>query len=167
MKGILLSIPLVTLFAWGACKKPVFEPSLNYIPPLVLSTSIHDSLPAGAIKALNLDNITGLQIRHHNGQYSNYFEYEADKALLLKLMDALPISLNATIADTRCYQISIEDFNVVRRGLQPDEFQNTTSFWQAGETDVEVFQCIKPPYRHLIQITKNSNRIIHRVEFTG
>src|SRR6187551_767845 len=106
MKGILASFSLLVLFAFGACKKPVFEPSLNYVPPLVLATSIYDSLPANAIETLKLGNITGVQIKHHNGQYSNYFEYDADKVVLLKVMAALPIGIHARVADTRCYEIS-------------------------------------------------------------
>jgi hypothetical protein len=167
MKGILASFSLLVLFAFGACKKPVFEPSLNYVPPLVLSTSIYDSLPANAIQTLNLGNITGVQIKHHNGEYSNYFEYDADKALLLKVMATLPIAINARVADTRCYEISFEDFETFQGLLQPGEFQNAMSFWEADRSDLQVYQCIKPPFRHIIQMSKNSKRILHRIEFMG
>ena len=80
---ILFTIPLLVMIALGACKKPVLEIPLDFIPPLVLSTSIQDSLPSAAVKILKLDGVSGLKIKHHNGMYASYFEYEADKSLLI------------------------------------------------------------------------------------
>jgi len=167
MIRIHITVPFVLLFILGACRKPVVESSLNYIPPLVFSTSIYDSLPASAVDALKLGNITGLKIQHHDGRYANYFEYEADKDLLLNTISSLPFSMNVVVADTTCYRIPFEALEMIRQNLQGGELQNTAFFWNSNRSDVEVYECLKPPYRHIIQIPKNSNRILHRVEFTG
>ena len=164
---ILFTIPLVFCLALGACKKPVLEIPLNFIPPLVLSTSIQDSLPATAIKVLKLDGVSGLKIKHHNGMYASYFEYEADKELLLNTISSLPFSMDATKADTRCHLISLQQIDILRQNLLPGEFENTTFFWNVDRSHMKVFECIKPPYRHTIQMSENSNRILHRIELLG
>jgi hypothetical protein len=161
---IMLSVPLMLLLALGACKKPVLEVPLDFIPPLVLSTSIHDSLPSGAVKALHLEGITGVKIKHHNGIYASYFEYEADKSLLLKTISALPFHMDAAKADTQCYRISTEELGIIKQKLQPQELENTLFFWNVNHSALTIFECIKPPFRHTIQMTENSRRILHRIE---
>ena len=164
---ILFTIPLLVVLALGSCKKPVLEIPLDFIPPLVLSTSIQDSLPPAAIKVLKLDGVSGLKIKHHNGMYASYFEYEADKNLLLNTISTLPFSMDANKADTRCHLISLEQIDALRQNLLPGEFENTTFFWNVDRTHLKVYECIKPPYRHTIQVSENSNRILHRIELLG
>ena len=164
---IFFTIPLLVLLALGACKKPVLEIPLDFIPPLVLSTSIQDSLPSAAIKILKLDGVSGLKIKHHNGMYASYFEYEADKNLLLNTISTLPFSMDANKADTRCHLITHEQIDVIRQSLLPGEFENTTFFWNVDLSHMKVFECIKPPYRHIIQMSESSNRILHRIESLG
>jgi hypothetical protein len=161
---ILLTIPLVIVLALGACKKPVLEVPLAFVPPLVLSTSIQDSLPLNTVKALNLEGISGLKIQHHNGLYTSYFEYDADKNLLLNTISALPFRMNDTKADTRCHPISVADLEAIKENLQPQELENTSFFWNTDHSKVKVFECIKPPYKHILQIESGSNHILHRIE---
>lgn len=163
----LFTIPFLVLMALGACKKPVLEIPLSYIPPLVLSTSIQDSLPAAAIKILKLDGVSGVKIKHHNGMYASYFEYKADKNLLLNTISSLPFSMDATMADTQCHPISLQQIDVRRQNLLPGELENTTFFWDVDRSHMKVFECIKPPYRHTIQVSENSDRILHRIELLG
>src|SRR5688572_22896824 len=118
---ILFTVPIVLLLALGACKKPVLEVSSNFVPPLVLSTSIQDSLPSGAVTVLKLEGVSGLKIKHYNGMYASYFEYEADKNLLLNTISALPFRMDATKADAQCHLISFQELDVIRQNLQPYE----------------------------------------------
>ena len=164
---ILFTSPLLVVLALGACKKPVLEIPLDFIPPLVLSTSIQDSLPPAAIKVLNLGGVSGLKIKHHNGMYASYFEYEADKNLLLNTISTLPFSMDANKADTSCHLISTEQIDVMQQDLLPGEFENTPFFWNVDRSHLKVYECIKPPYRHTIQMSENSNRILHRIELIG
>jgi hypothetical protein len=163
----LLQVCFLLLFALGACKKPILEVTDKTVPPMVLSASIHDSLPLPAIKALNLSNITGVKIQYYTGLYATYFEYEADKQQLLKVLSALPFSLGTTVADTTCHSISHQELTALREKLSPIEFENASFFWRANPVNAEIFECIKPPYRHIIQVSSNSTRILHRIEFLG
>ena len=122
------TIPLLLLLTLGACKKPVLEIPLAFIPPLVLSTSIQDSLPPAAVRVLGLGGVSGLKIKHHNGMYASYFEYEADKNLLLSTISTLPFSMDANKADTRCHLISLDQIAVMRQDVLPGELENTTFF---------------------------------------
>jgi hypothetical protein len=99
--------------------------------------------------------------------YASYFEYEADKNLLVNTISNLPFSMDAAKADTRCHSISFQELDVIRQNLQPYEFENTTSFWNVDRSNLKVFECIKPPFRHTIQMTDGSNRILHRIELLG
>ena len=167
MTRILITIPFTLLFILGACKKPLMEVPLRFVPPLVLSTSIHDSLPSEAINKLKLGGVSGLKIKHHNGLYASYFEYEADKDLLLSTIAGLPFRMDATRADTRCHFISVEELGRVREQLQPQEFENTEFFWNVDQTKLTIFECVKPPFRHTIQMIEGSKRIRHRIELLG
>lgn len=161
------ALPLVLLMVLGACKKPVLEVREKSVPPLILSTSIHDSLPLKAVKALHLSDVVGIKIKHHTGLYSNYFEYHADRNLLLETLSELPFVMQNMIADTQCHQISFEEMARIQVDLSAVEIENTSFFWMTDASSIDVFECIKPPFRHTIQVTKNSKRILHRIEFLG
>jgi len=156
-------LPLFLLAA-GACKKPILEVTESTVPPLVLTTSIGDSLPAKAISSLDLDGLTGIKIQHYSGLYCSYFEYNADKKLLLETISTLPFPLHAKYSDIICHRISTADLDMIRRGLSKIELESVPAFWDADLSNAEIFECVKPPFRHTLQIAKASNRILHRIE---
>jgi hypothetical protein len=158
---------LLGLFALGACKKPALEGKLDYIPPLVLSTSIHDSLPAKAVETLMLNGLAGLKYKYVTGLHSSYFEYYADPTLLFKTLSELPFSMNGVMADTRCQSSTFHEFDLLRQNLTLAEYESESFFWDVDRSEVEVFECLKPPFRHTIQVTKKTNRIFHRIQFLG
>ncbi len=162
-----LHVVLLGLFALGACKKPVLEGKLDYVPPLVLSTSIHDSLPSKVVKTLKLDGLTGLKYKYVTGLYSSYFEYQADPALLLETLSALPFSMHGDMADTHCHAATFQEFDLSRQKLTLAEYESESFFWDIDRAEVELFECRKPPFLHTIQITKRTNRIFHRIQFIG
>src|SRR5688500_11266598 len=156
MRPFLILSAILFLFALGACKKPVLETGVHEIPPLMLSTSIHDSLPQHAIKELHLDETTGLKFKYHTGHYTSYFEYSADKELLLKVLSELPFTMDVSSADTTCRQISSMEIDSIRRRISDTELQGSSFFWDADSVNAEVFECLKPPFRHIVQISSNS-----------
>jgi hypothetical protein len=163
---VFYTFPLVIfLLGLGACKKPVTEITDNYIPPLVLSTSIHDTLPSKAVKTLKLENLTGVKFQYYTGLYSSYFEYYADKNLVLGTLSELPFSMHADAADTRCREISFQELREIRERISPTELEN--SFWNLDETNVETYECVKPPFRHILHIPKNTSQVFHLIEFFG
>ena len=134
---------------------------------MVLYTSILDSLPVEAAKSLKIDKVTGIKIKQYDGSYANYFEYNADKELLLTTLSSLPFALNVVVADTTCYRLDSKELALIRQQIASSEYNAATAFWNTDFTNVEVYECLKPPYRHTVQISKNSNRIFHRIEFVG
>jgi hypothetical protein len=159
--GFLLPIFLLTA---GACKKPVLESTDGTIPPLVLSTAIEDSLPAKMITALNLEGITGLKIQYYSGLHNSYFEYDAEKDVVLDAISALPFPMTADISDTRCRTISFQTLNSVKKNISSTELTSASHFWDTVESEYEVFECIKPPYKHILQVETDGKHILHRIE---
>jgi hypothetical protein len=159
--GLFIPIFLLTL---GACKKPVLEITDGSVPPMVLMTAIEDSLPAKTITALNLHGLTGLKIQYYSGLHNSYFEYDANKDLLLDAISALPFPMNAGISDTRCRQISFRTFHSVRKNISATETESTIDFWNTADSEYQRFECVKPPYRHILQIENGTDHILHRIE---
>lgn len=167
MRVVLPFALLVLLITSGACKKPVLEITEKVVPPLILSTSIQDSLPHKAVQALGLSHVVGLKVKYASGLYSDYFEYDAERNLLLATIAELPFKLQGVVADTRCHPISFEEMMAQKENLSPTETSSAEFFWATDPMSVDVFECVKPPFRHTLQVGRNSNRILHRIEFLG
>lgn len=161
MMRVVLPILMTLLFALGSCKKPRLEPSAESVPPIILATSINDSLPSGTVKALGLEKVNGLKILYRSGEQISYFQYRTDRKKLLRVLSELPFNADSRIADTLCRQISIKDL-----GRPWDDLSNLDSRMPAyiDDADVVVYQCSKPPYLHTIIAHKASDEISHRVE---
>lgn len=159
--GFLLPLFLI---AAGSCKKPILETHDDSIPPLVLTTSIHDSLPEKTIKDLKLEGITGIKIQYYSGLYSKYFQYVADKTVVLDAISELPFPMNANLSDTRCRPIPFQELNIIQKTIPSAELQGASDFWSSERSNEEVFECIKPPFRHIIITAPNSLLVRHRIE---
>jgi hypothetical protein len=159
--GLLLPLFLITA---GACKKPVLEVTDGTIPPLVLTTSIEDSLPQKSIRALKLEGLTGLKIQYYSGAYASYFEYKAEKNVLLDAISMLPFPMNSNVSDTQCRKISLGDMNRGKENISAVELENASGFWDGHESQIEVYECVKAPFKHTLQIERGSNAVRHRIE---
>jgi hypothetical protein len=166
---LLFTFPLLIILVLGTCKKPQFETHDNYnkVPPIILSTSLKDSLPAEAIKVLKLGEVTGIKIQYITGVHASYFEYQADPNAVLTMLSQLPFFMNTLKADTVCHQIPLHDLNLIKQKLSVTEIESTQSFWNTSQAEVEIYECIKPPFKHTVITSENSNHILHRVEFLG
>ena len=159
--GLLLPVFLLAL---GACKKPVLEVTDGTIPPLVLATAIEDSLPAKTVKALHLEGTRGLKIQYYSGLYSSYFEYDVDNNVLLEEISSLPFPMNSSLSDTRCRKISFQTFNGLRKNISTTELESVPRFWNTDKSGYQRFECIKPPYKHTLQLQSGTNHVLHRIE---
>jgi hypothetical protein len=83
---------------------------------------------------------------------------------LLDTISNLPFPINAGISDTRCRAISSNGLQSVRNNISATELENTIHFWDTPESKYKRFECIKPPYKHILQIVNGSNHILHRIE---
>lgn len=160
-------LPVLIILALGICKKPIFEKHLADPPPLVLVTSIEDSLPSSAVKALKLKGVEGIKIQYHNGLYTSYFEYQADPDAVINTISQLSFPIHASFADTTCRPLGFALMELIRNQISLIERETTENFWTVDQKNFNVYECIKGSFRHTLQISKTSTRIFHRIEFMG
>lgn len=134
------------------------------IPPLVLATAIEDSLPAKTVRALHLEGIVGLKLQYYSGLHTSYFEYEADKDALLNAISALPFPMNSNVSDTHCRKISFQLLSILKKNISATEIERAPRFWDTAEAQYQIFECIKPPYKHTLQVESGSHHVLHRIE---
>lgn len=158
---VVLPILMTLLFALGSCKKPVLEATTDGVPPLVLATSIYDSLPSETVKVLGLEKVNGLKLLYRSGEEVSYFHYKADKKNLLRVLSELPFNANSRIADTLCRKISLAELSRPWDDLSDFDSKMPVNIEEAAVT---VYQCSKPPFLHTIIARLESDEILHRVE---
>lgn len=167
MKGLVIVIPLLLLFTF-ACKKPaasIHEDAFADIPPLILRTSLKDTLTKKALTTLQLNDAEGVKIKYHNGNYASYFTYEADRDALLQAISSLPFPRYVIKADTVCHAISFRDIALLRQAVTDAEHEAASFFWDVDATEYDVYECLKPPMRHTLLVSKNSKQVLHRAEY--
>lgn len=167
MKGLTIVIPLLLLFTF-ACKKPTaFLEADAYadIPPLILRTSLKDTLTKKVLTTLQLNDTEGIKIKHHNGNYASYFTYEADRDVLLRAIGSLPFPRYAIKADTVCHAISFRDIALLRQNVTNAEYEASMFFWDVDVAKYDVYECFKPPLRHTLLISKTTQQVLHRAEY--
>ncbi len=167
----ILSFASVLLFIGGvACKKPAHIGQTDLhgdAPAIVLSASLSDSLPAKTLTELQIEDVQGIKVKYGNGLHSSYFEYDADPESLLAKISYLPFSKYTVRADTTCRPVAFAEVEFMRSHLTHFETENAAFFWDATSEAYHVYECIKTPLRHTLLISKNSNRVLHRIEFLG
>jgi hypothetical protein len=52
----------------------------------------------------------------------------------------------------------------MQKNISPVELQSASAFWSTDASKDEIFECIKPPFRHTIRIARNGGQIRHRIE---
>lgn len=133
-------------------------------PPLVVYTSLSDTLTPEALRSLGIDDVTGIKLKSINGLYACYFQYHAEAKKLLDTFAGLPFHRSAVVADTVCRKVPFYAFESWRKNITAAELQSAPDFWFASPEEFEVYECIKPPMRHQILISKTDNRVMHRAE---
>jgi hypothetical protein len=171
MKRFAYPLPFLLIFAFCGCHemkpKQLTHEQAEAAPPLLLYTSLDDSLSPKAIQSLNLkEKVTGLKVKYMTGRYTSYFEYEADGDQVLLAISRLPFSRYAERADTLCIRMDYRYLEVMKKNISDTEYENTSTFWTAGDA-FEVYECNKEPYLHTVLIDRRSNKILHRVEYRG
>lgn len=167
MRGLIIAIPVVLLFTI-ACKKPVAsvnDDNFADIPPLILRTSLKDTLTKKVLTTLQLNDTEGVKIKYQNGNYASYFTYEADRDALLRAVDSIPFARYAVKADTVCYQISFREIALLKQKVPAAEYEAAAFFWDVNAAAYDVYECLKPPLRHTLLISKNTRQVLHRAEY--
>jgi hypothetical protein len=167
MRGLTIVIPLLLLFSF-ACKKPnasLQADAFADIPPLILRTSLKDTLTKKVLTTLQLNDTEGVKIKYQNGNYASYFTYEADGDALLRAIGSLPFPRYVIKADTVCHAISFRDIALLKKNVTNAEYEASAFFWDIDATNYDVYECLKPPLRHTLLISKTTRQVLHRAEY--
>ncbi|HEX5168036.1 MAG TPA: hypothetical protein VFW11_02600 [Cyclobacteriaceae bacterium] len=166
-------LPCLFILAALSCKKNenIFEaqkrPADESTEAIIFYTLLADSLSAKAIDALRVGDVTGIKVKYLSGRECRYFEYDAEKSLVIRTISQLPFTPYSKYSDTLCRKINDEDLTRLRRTISSTEYENSSSFWNNDSETVDVYECIKSPFRHTLVIDRKSNHILHRIELLG
>lgn len=167
---ILLVIPFMVLFSLASCKREDqngTRTAHELLPPLVVRTALADTLPVWAIQRLKLEHTQGIKVKYATGQHVSYFDYEANRSEVLNTMGKLPFSKYAPLADTLCRRVPITSIELMKSIVSQDEVRAGFTFWEVDVNEFDVYECIKAPFRHTLLISKQTPRVIHRIEYNG
>jgi hypothetical protein len=169
MKQLRFLVPLVFISAFFSCqsreKKHLTYAQAENAPPLVIYTSLDDTLPKKSVQSLNLpQRVLGTKVKYMTGHYASYFVYDADGEDVLSMIANLPFSMNAVTADTTCLRMDRHHLELIREKISAQEYENAAAFWSAGD-DFEIYACSKYPYMHTVLINRKSNKVLHRIDY--
>jgi hypothetical protein len=96
---------------------------------------------------------------------SYYFEYEADHTKVMELLASMPFQLDDNKSSVQCGLMN-SDTNplLYAAALSKVERDASDFFWAAQPTEFVFYECTKSPLKHTMLVSKNSSRILHRVE---
>ncbi len=144
------------------------ESRLNVVaPPLVLATSLHDSIPAPLLSEAGLPDAEGIKLKFHNGNFASHFRYNAPAERVLRGLALIPVPFTDATADTTYRKMPLPELNTFAARLSDFEKEQFPDFVQAASTEADAFECIKPPFRHIVIINRTDNSVLHRVEYAG
>ncbi len=137
----------------------------NATPPLVLATSLHDSVPAHLLSQMGLPDVNGTKLRFLNGNFASHFRYNAPAERVLRTLSMIPVPFSDVPADTTYRQILHTELNTFVAGLSAYEKEEFPDFVNAASSGLDAYECIKPPFRHIVLINRTDNSVLHRVEY--
>jgi len=167
---VLFTLPLLILFALASCwKSEQFNASETSTmpPPLVVLISLADTLPEKSFHNLHVQDVHGFKVKYATGQSVSYFDYQADRTVVLDTISRLPFSKYSALADVQCRPIPYQAIEILRSAISGYEIETGRSFWEADRNEFDVYECIKAPFRHTLLLNKKSARVIHRIEYAG
>lgn len=135
--------------------------------PVLFYTSLKDTFPKQSLQALHLEHVNGIKILYRSGQFSSYFEYEADHPELIRTIGSLSFALDSAVAGTTCHAMPFDYIRASKSMVPAIECEHAAFFWSVSEKEYVAYTCLKSPYKHTLLLNKNSKRVLHRIEFTG
>jgi len=139
----------------------------DIVPPVVFATSLHDSIPASLLAETGLPDAEGIKLTFHNGNFASHFRYNAPAERVLRTLSLIPVPLTDAPADATYRKIQRPELNSFVASLSGFEKQEFPEFIQAASSNVDAYECIKPPFRHVVLISHTDNSVLHRVEYAG
>jgi hypothetical protein len=167
MNRLLFPLALVALFF--ACKKPSAllnenEGWQDYRVAVIINVSVYDTLPKKMLDQLEIKSIAGMRATYQSGKFTTYLSYETpDHNKLLTAMQAIPFRIS-DVADTLCRDMDRLFSLNGKTVLSSDEIEAADFFWDIDPTQFAYYECTKGNQRHTLLISRNSNRVLHRIE---
>lgn len=171
MRNLSWGLPFFLISYLFACNKPVSREVITVWNeknhPIILKTSVFDTIRVSSIRALDIQELHGVSARYPSGKNVSYFEYEADTSTLLTFISCLPFKNNNNVSDTTCrlqnFDFSLSD----KQFLSPEELAAASFFWDILPHEYSYYECLKSPERHTLLIHKQTGRVLHRIEVNG
>jgi hypothetical protein len=166
-KGLLLAIAVIGVL-WSCQRNTMADVEQSnvwedYKSPTFKHISLYDTLPKNIVNYLSAVEINGVRATYSSGRHTSYLEYEADAMRVLFAVQSIPFAMNEG-GDTLCRDMD-QTFSLSgNRVLSKEEKQRAAFFWNMNPDEFVYYECLKGSQRHTILISKNSNRILHRIE---
>lgn len=104
-------------------------------------------------------------VNRETGKFTYYFEYIANKQDTLRRVAALPFLLKDNRPSSLACELMTVDGNPLDDSkLAPAEKEASAFFWNASAEEFTFYECYKSPVKHTLLLSKNSDRILHKVE---
>lgn len=132
--------------------------------PVAYSTSLADSIPIEYYRQLNVVEKQGNKF-FEKGKAVTYLEYETEANALLKTIGRLPFSKYAVRADTACIETGFNGFTALKNSISKEELSTGSYFWDIEQENYQVYECIKGHVKHTLLLNRNSDQVLHRIEY--
>lgn len=136
-------------------------------PPLVTTTALADSIPGHILDSIGLADVTGIRLTFPSRPAVNYFTYKCNKHTLKVALSRIPFPISRGMADVSYRLMGFEELAKMKEQVPTSEPENAPAFWSGNEEDYEAVECLKPPFRHIILMSRKSDEVMHRVERLG
>lgn len=166
-RSLLLALAVISAF-WSCQRNTGVEVEQDnvwqdYKSPTFKHISLYDTLPKKAVDYLNAVEINGVRAFYASGKHTSYLEYEADPMRVLFAVQSIPFAMHEG-GDTLCRDMGQPFALSGQRVLSRDEKTKASFFWKINPDEFVYYECLKGSQRHTILVSKNSNRILHRIE---
>jgi hypothetical protein len=130
----------------------------------VTTASLSDSIPGQVLESLGLTGVSGIRVNFRGRPAVDYFSYRCDKNKLLLSLSKIPFAISHSAADATYRQLGVDDLLRLRQDIPTSELSGAPGFWTARSEEFDIVECLKPPFRHTLLISKTGNEVLHRIE---
>jgi hypothetical protein len=158
----LATMLFATLVIFLPQRRTTGEAELYYGPPISHASVQHEIFGNTGVP---LQQLNGVKIFNADtGRFTYYFEYIANKQDTLRRIAALPF-LKDNRRTSLSYQL-LDSFENPLDGskLSKEEYEASSFYWDARGEEFTFYECYRSPMKHTILLSKNSDRVLHKVE---
>jgi hypothetical protein len=165
---------LILNFTRAALITGIFAAFVIYLPTKHRGSNSGLSVSYASVQADIFNNVAigGIQEIHgvkimdyENRKIEYYFEYEANEKDTLQMIASLPFRMDDRISNVAPMLMESNSNPLeVNASFTKEAMDATSFFWKAKAEDFVFYECVKSPMKHTLLVSKNSSRILHKVE---